>query len=124
MRLGAFISGVFGTVGFGMSVLTGIGPGNSIESVLTRGLLSAGICYGVGYLVGLIAQQVALEHAHHVSTMVAADDAKKDAREREAALEQVAESAQAAAAQPPPAASATSALAPRKRSRDSQIRST
>jgi hypothetical protein len=112
MKLGPFISGVFGTVGFTVSVLAGIETGNSIESVLTRGLLSAGICYGVGYFVGLIAQQVALEHAHHVSKVVAAEDAAKEQRDREALAEQESELAQSGPApvvQATPANKATSA---------------
>jgi hypothetical protein len=97
MKLGTFISCVFGVLGFGLSVLAGISAGNSVESVLTRGLLSAVVCYAVGYFVGLIAQQVALEHAARVSRAIAEQDkAEEEKRLREQAeLDQ--QNAQAAA---------------------------
>lgn len=97
MKLGTFISCVFGVLGFGLSVLAGISAGNSVESVLTRGLLSAAVCYAVGYFVGLMAQQVALEHASRVSKVIAEQDkAAEDKRLREQA-EQDQQNAQAAA---------------------------
>src|SRR4051812_42603201 len=83
VKLGSFISGVFGTVGFVLSILAGLASGNTIESILTRGLLCAGICYAVGYCVGMIAQQVAMEHAKHVTDLVAAEDSRVEARDRE-----------------------------------------
>jgi len=90
MKLGTFISGVFGTLGFGLSVLAGISAGNSIESVLTRGLLCAAVCYAVGYVVGAMAQQVSLEHAAHVSKLIAAQDKAEEQKrlEEQAALDQ------------------------------------
>ncbi len=81
MKLGTFISGVFGTLGLGLSVLAGLSANNSVESILTRGLLCAGVCYAVGYCIGLIAQQVALEHAAHVSKIIAQQD-KADEQKR------------------------------------------
>ena len=93
MKLGAFIAGVFGTVGLGLSVLAGVFADNSVEAVLTRGLLSGVVCYAVGYGVGLIAQQVAFEHAGHVSKLVAEQDAADEAKRRE---EEAAKAAQAA----------------------------
>jgi hypothetical protein len=80
MKLSPFISGVFGTLGLALSFLAGIASGNSIESILYHGLLCAAICYVVGYCVGLVAQQVALEHARHVSKIVAQQDAKDEAQ--------------------------------------------
>src|SRR4051812_12689352 len=93
MKLSSFIAGVFGTVGFGLSMLAGVRAGNTVEGILTHSLMSAGICYVVGYFVGLIAQQVAAEHAHHVAKIVADDDAKKEAAQAEAQAELDAEAA-------------------------------
>jgi hypothetical protein len=76
VKLGPFIAGAFGTVGFGLSVLAGLGAGNTVEHILTTGLVWAGVCYAVGYAAGLIAQQVALEHARRVAQLVAEQDAK------------------------------------------------
>ena len=92
MKLGTFISGVFGTLGFGLSVLAGISAGNSVESILTRGLLCAGVCYAVGYCVGAMAQQVSLEHAAHVSKIIAAQDKAEEQKrlEEQAAFDQAA----------------------------------
>jgi hypothetical protein len=53
MKLATFLSGVFGTVAFGLSLLAGLSAGNTVEVILTRGLLSAAVCYGVGYFVGV-----------------------------------------------------------------------
>src|ERR1700690_3076574 len=97
MKLGAFISGVFGTVGFGLSVLAGVFTGNSVEAVLTRGLLSGAVCYAVGYAVGIIAQQVALEHAGHVSKLVAEQDAADEAKRLEDEATRAAQAAETAA---------------------------
>jgi hypothetical protein len=83
VKLASFIAGVFGTVGFALSILAGVTAGNTMESVLGRGVLCALVCYVVGYLVGLVAQQVAVEHAQHVTELVAADDAQKAVEERE-----------------------------------------
>jgi hypothetical protein len=94
IKLGAFISGVFGTVGFGISVLAGVGSGNAVESILTRGLVTAGVCYIVGYGVGIIAQQVAHEQAGRISKMVAEQD---NAAEQKRLEEQAAADAQVAA---------------------------
>ena len=98
MKLGSFISGVFGTVGFGLSVLAGVFTGNSVEAILTRGLLSGAVCYAVGYAVGIIAQQVALEHAGHVSKLVAEQDAADEAKRLEDEADRAAQAATAAAA--------------------------
>ena len=67
MKLGAFISGVCGTLGFALSILAGVSVDNTIEAILTRALMSAGVCYVVGYGVGLVAEQIAHEHARAVS---------------------------------------------------------
>ena len=103
MKLGSFLGGVFGTVGFGLSVLAGVLADNSVESVLIHGLLSGAVCYVVGYGVGLVAQQVALEHARHLSKAVAAQDAAEAAKRQEEAAAneaQIAESAAAAGTAP------------------------
>jgi len=93
VKLNSFIAGVFGIVGFGLSMLAGVGAGNTVEGILTRSLISAVICYVVGYFVGLIAQQVAAEHAHHVAKMVAEADATKEAAQAEAQAQLDAEAA-------------------------------
>jgi hypothetical protein len=88
MKLAPFISGVCGITGFGLSVLAGVTADNPVETVLTRGLMYGALCYAVGYGVGLVAQQVALEHAKHISQTVAAQDAAEEAQrlEEEAVL--------------------------------------
>jgi hypothetical protein len=110
MKLAPFISGVFGTTGFGISVLAGVYASNPVETVLTRGLLYGAICYAVGFGVGLIAQQIALEHAKHISNVVAAADAAEEAHRREEeaahAAEEAEKAASAVAAAPAPAAPA------------------
>lgn len=93
MKLGPFISGVFGTLGFGLSVLAGIATGNSVDAILIHGLLSAAVCYAVGYFAGIIAQQVALEHAAHISRIVAAADAEEETRRLEEQAKQDQENA-------------------------------
>ena len=99
MKLGPFISGVFGTVGFGLSVLAGLCAGNSVEGVLWRALICGTVCYAVGYGVGLIAQQVSLEYAAHISKVVAAQDAAEEVlRLEEEAAAKAAEAARAEAA--------------------------
>jgi len=101
MKLGTFISGAFGTLGFGLSVLAGLSSANSVESILTRGLLSAGVCYAVGYCVGVIAQQVALEHANHISAIVAKQDkAEEDKRLQDQADQDAQMASEAASAAP------------------------
>ena len=93
MKLGPLISGVFGTLGFGLSVLAGIATDNSVDTILIHGLLSAAVCYAVGYLAGMIAQQVSLEHAAHISRIVAAADAEAETRRLEEQAKQDAENA-------------------------------
>jgi hypothetical protein len=93
MKLAPFISGVFGTTGFGLSVLAGVFADNPVETVLTRGLMYGAICYAIGYGVGLVAQQIALEHAKHISQTVAALDAAKETQRLEEEAARAAENA-------------------------------
>jgi pimeloyl-ACP methyl ester carboxylesterase len=114
MKLAPFISGVFGTTGLGLSILAGVYAANPLETVLTRGLFYGALCYAVGYGIGLIAQQIALEHARHISKVVAAADAAEEALRREEEAARAAEKAEkaaamAAAAPAPPAPSASPA---------------
>lgn len=106
MKLGAFIAGVFGTVGFAVSVVAGVMSGNGMESILIRGVLCAVLCYVVGYFVGLMAQQVAAEQAKSIMETVASEDARQAADDRE---EQAQNEADAAAKAHPtePVAAAT-----------------
>jgi hypothetical protein len=83
MKLSAFIAGAFGVLGFVISIMAGLGAGNSVEATLLRGLLCAGICYVVGYFVGIMAQQVALEHAQHVAKVVAEEDRRREQEQAE-----------------------------------------
>jgi len=112
MKLGSFLSGVFGTVGFGLSLLAGVFTGNSVEAVLTRGLCSGAVCAAVGFVVGLIAQQVALEHARHVSKIVAEQDAADEAKRLEEEASREAQAAENAESHAAPAASTASPPAP------------
>jgi hypothetical protein len=100
MQLGAFISGVFGTLGFSLSVLAGASADNTLEAVLLRAVACALVCYAVGYVVGLIAQQVALEHAGAISKAVAAEDEKAEQKRQEDLAAQAAAEAGAAATPP------------------------
>ncbi len=93
MKLAPFISGVFGTTGFGLSVLAGVATGNPVETVLTRGLMYGVVCYAVGFGVGLVAQQIALEHAKHISQTVAAEDAAAETQRLEDEAARAAENA-------------------------------
>jgi len=93
MKLAPFISGVFGTLGFGLSVLAGVGAGNATDAILTHALMSAAICYTVGYFAGIIAQQVAFEHAAHISRIIATQDADAETQRLEEQAKQDAEAA-------------------------------
>ena len=105
MKLGTFIAGVFGAVGFALSLLSGVMSGNTMESILGRGVLCALGCYVIGYLVGLIAQQVAVEHAQQMTESVAAEDARQAAEDREEQARREAEAADKARTGEPVAAS-------------------
>jgi len=89
VKLSSFIAGAFGTVGFGLSVLSGMLVDNTLEQVLANSLVCAVVCYVVGYVVGVIAQQVSQEHATHVAKMVAEQDAKIAREQAEAAAAQM-----------------------------------
>ncbi len=87
MKLNVFIAGVFGVLGFALSILAGLIADNSIDSILIKAILCAVICYVVGYIVGLMAQQVSIEHAQKLAKGVA----ESDAAEMQAAEEQAQE---------------------------------
>jgi hypothetical protein len=94
MKLSGFIAGIFGIVGFVLSVAAGLLVDNPLATILYKALLWAGICYVVGYIVGAVAQQVSAEHAAALARKVAEADAAQEARE----LEERAKMAEAAAA--------------------------
>jgi hypothetical protein len=75
MKLSAFIAGVFGVLGFALSILAGLIADNSIDSILIKAIFCAVICYVVGYIVGMMAQQVSIEHAQKLAKRVADSDA-------------------------------------------------
>src|SRR5579884_1207639 len=101
MKLSAFLAGAFGIVGFVLSLFAGLLVDNPVDTILFKGLMWAAICYAVGYFVGLIAQQVSLEHAQAIAKRVAEADADKERQEAEERARLDAESAsQAAAAEP------------------------
>jgi uncharacterized membrane protein len=70
MKLSAFIAGVFGVLGFALSILAGLIADNSIDSILIKAIFCAVICYVVGYIVGMMA-----EHAQKLAKRVADSDA-------------------------------------------------
>ena len=83
MKLGAFIAGTFGILGFVLSVMAGLIVDNPADTILLHGMLWGGVCYVVGYIVGGVAQQVSSEYAVSLAKKVAEADAAKDAREAE-----------------------------------------
>ena len=107
VKLGAFIAGVFGTVGFAVSIVAGVMSDNAMESILIRGVLCAVLCYVVGYFVGLMAQQVAAEQAKRIMETVAAEDDRRAADEREEQAQSEADAAANARPTEPAAAAAT-----------------
>ena len=87
MKLTSLIAGVFGIVGFVLSLCAGVLIDNPINTILFKALIWAAVCYAVGYFVGMIAQQVSTEHAQSLAKRVAESDAAqetKDAEERAA----------------------------------------
>jgi hypothetical protein len=93
MKLNALIAGVFGTVGFAVSVLAGMMADNAFDSILWKALLSCMICGTVGYIVGSIGQIVTKEHAVALAKKVAEYDQKIEAEKEEAARKAAAEAA-------------------------------
>jgi hypothetical protein len=85
VKLGPFIAGTFGIVGFALSVLAGLIADNAFESILIRAVICAVACYIIGYVVGLMAQQVSVEHAHRLSKQVADADAAEELKAAELA---------------------------------------
>jgi hypothetical protein len=93
MKLNALFAGVFGTIGFVVSVLAGIMADNTFEGILWRALLGCGICALVGYIAGSIGQIVTKEHAVSLAKKVAEYDAKEATEKEEAARKAAAEAA-------------------------------
>ena len=93
MKMSGFIAGVFGTIGFVVSLFAGLIANNSVDSILWKALLSAIACYAVGYGVGLIGQQVSAEHAAMLAQKVAREDAAAEQARLEAAAEEAAPTA-------------------------------
>ena len=98
MKLAPFISGIFGVLGFSLSLLAGATADNTLEAILTRALLCCFVCYTIGYGVGLIAQQVSLEHARAISKAAAAEDEATERKRLEDLAAEAAASAESAAA--------------------------
>jgi hypothetical protein len=97
MKLSVLIAGIFGTVGFVVSVLAGLMADNTFDSILLKALLSSGICYAVGYMAGSIGQVVTHEHAGDLAKRVAEHDKKVAAEKEEAERKAAAEAIEAAA---------------------------
>lgn len=93
MRLSSFIGGIFGIVGFALSILGGLIADNPFNSILLKALLWAAVCYLVGYGVGLIAQQVSTEHAQRLAKRVADSDALREQQEAQERAEREATAA-------------------------------
>ena len=102
MRLGPFVAGAFGIVGFVLSTAAGLVADNGFEGILLKAMLSAVVCYVIGYLVGLIGEQVSREHAAAICKKVA---------ESEAAIEKAKQDKQAADAAEVASANAASVAA-------------
>ena len=83
MKLNTFIAGIFGIVGFVLSIMAGLLVDNPIVTILFNALIWAGICYIAGYIVGGIAQQVSTEHAAALAKRVAEADSARETREAE-----------------------------------------
>ena len=108
MRLSQFIAGCFGIIGFVLAILAGLYAANDFSSILIRALLTSVACYVVGYVVGMMAQHVADEHAQRLAEQVMTLDHAKEAKRRE--LE--AEAARQAAADAEAGESVAAAQAP------------
>lgn len=83
MKLNSFIAGIFGIVGFVLSIMAGLLVDNPIVTILFHALIWAGVCYIAGYIVGGVAQQVSTEHAAALAKRVAESDAARETREAE-----------------------------------------
>ena len=74
MKIRQFVAGNFGIVGFVLALIGGLYADNKFESIIQRALLSAIICYIVGYIVGVIGQYIAEEHGKRIADMVGQRD--------------------------------------------------
>ncbi len=80
VKLHQFIAGNFGIVGFVLAILGGLYANNDYPTIINRALLSAIICYIVGYGVGVIAHYVAQEHGKRIADKVAQQDLAAEAK--------------------------------------------
>jgi hypothetical protein len=86
MRMGPLMGGAFGALGLVLSIFAGLLANNPVDAILLRSMMWAGICYVVGYAVGVMAGQVSKEYAAKLASTVAEQDAAAEsARAREAA---------------------------------------
>jgi demethoxyubiquinone hydroxylase (CLK1/Coq7/Cat5 family) len=91
MKLSAFIAGTFGIVGFVLSIMAGLLVDTPVPTILFKAILWSGVCYVIGYFVGLMAQQVSMEHAQSIAKRVAESDAAKETQEAEELAKNAAE---------------------------------
>src|ERR1035437_3600479 len=100
MKLSSLIAAAFGIPGFVVSVLAGLFADNSIESILIKALACTVLCYVVGYFVGLIGQQVSVEHALRMAMQVSEKDKAEEQQQLEAAAARESEAAERAGETP------------------------
>jgi len=91
MKLSPFIAGAFGIVGFVLATLAGLTADNTFETILWKAMMCAGVCYVVGYGVGLICEQVAREHGVAIAKKVAEADTAEELKRNEALAKQAEE---------------------------------
>jgi ERCC4-type nuclease len=89
VKIRQFLAGNFGLVGFVLAVVGDLYADNKFESIIQRALLSAMICYVVGYSVGVIGQFIAEEHGKRIADMVARKDLAAEARREAEAAERL-----------------------------------
>lgn len=97
MKLNLIVAAIFAIVGFVLSVIAGLLADNTVETILWKAILCSGLCYLVGYAIGLFGQVIAQEHAATLARKVAEHDAREAAAKEEADREEAAKEAAAAA---------------------------
>jgi len=90
--LSLFIAGCFGIVGFILATLAGLYADNMFGTIITKAMGSSVVCYVVGYMVGVIAQFIAREHAVAIAKKVAEIDEAESARKESEAAARVIQS--------------------------------
>lgn len=80
MKIKQFVAGNFGIVGFVIALAGGLYADNKFESIVQRALLSAILCYIIGYIVGVIGQYIAEEHGKRIADMVGQRDLAIEAK--------------------------------------------